>query len=287
MQPAKNNFNKDSNQAPTLKSADYATFCSYLERESGITLGANKEYLVSSRLNSIMSQNGIRCFSELVPKMQSSKFFRQLVLDAMTTNETSWFRDKYPYEVLYEKLLAEFGKQKKREIRIWSAACSTGQEPYSISMIVSEFLSRNPGTLSSTSVRILGTDLSSSVVKQAQNAEYESLALIRGLSDERRQRFFKSTGTKSQVIEEVRSRVSFRELNLKDSYLLLGKFDIIFCRNVLIYFTPELKVDIVNRMTQALNPGGFLILGGAESISGLTERFELVRWKNGLIYQLK
>jgi chemotaxis protein methyltransferase CheR len=134
---------------------------------------------------------------------------------------------------------------------------------------------------------VVGTDISSTILQQAKLGRYDKSAVMRGLSPERQQRFFKQTDDYWQVQDEIKNRISFREMNLMQSYTLLGKFDIIFCRNVLIYFSTELKRDIIHRMSQALNPNGYLILGGSESISGYSEDFELVRWKSGVIYTLK
>lgn len=266
---------------------EYSAFRSFLEKASGIVLGDNKHYLITSRLTRLMTEFSIESFGALMVKMRADKRLRQHIMDAMTTNETSWFRDNYPYDILKEKLFPELVRKKDKHVKIWSAACSSGQEPYSISMVVSEFLISRPGLLPSDSVKIIGTDISSAILKQAKLGCYEGASVLRGLSDERKKRFFTYRGSCWHVIDEVARRVSFREMNLMQNYALLGKFDIIFCRNVLIYFSKELKKDIMHRMAQALNPGGYLILGGSESVSGYSEDFDLVRWKSGVIYSLK
>ena len=266
---------------------EYHAFRSLLEQASGIVLGENKHYLVTSRLNGIMNEFSLSSFSQLMDQMKRDQKLRQRIMDAMTTNETSWFRDNYPYDVLKQKILPETAKRKPASLRIWSAACSTGQEPYSISMIVSEFLSSPFSGLGADCVKIVGTDISTSAMQQAKSGCYEGVSVTRGLSDERKKRFFKPNGTCWEVAGEIRDRVSFREMNLMQSYSFLGKFDVIFCRNVLIYFSQELKKDILKRMTQVLNPNGYLILGGSESISGYSDEFELVKWNSGVIYRLK
>jgi chemotaxis protein methyltransferase CheR len=275
------------NQTQNITSEEYRAFRLFLEQASGIVLGDNKHYLVTSRLNGIMNEFSIASFSQLMEFIKRDQKLRQRIMDAMTTNETSWFRDSYPYDVLKEKILPEAAKRRPASYRIWSAACSTGQEPYSISMIVSEFQSSPFSGLGVDCVKIVGTDISSSVMQQAKKGCYEGISVTRGLSPERKKRFFKETETCLEVTDEIRNRVSFRELNLMQSYSILGKFDVIFCRNVLIYFSQELKRDILKRMTQALNPDGFLILGGSESISGYSDEFELVKWNSGVIYRLK
>lgn len=266
---------------------EYNAFRSFLEEASGIVLGDNKHYLITSRLTRLMTEFSIESFGELMEKMQVDRLLRQYIMDAMTTNETSWFRDNYPYDILKEKLLPGFAQKKAKRVKIWSAACSSGQEPYSISMIASEFISARPGLLPSDSVEIIGTDISSAILQKAKLGCYEGVSVLRGLSDERKKRFFTNSGDSWYVIDEIARRVIFREMNLMQNYMLLGKFDIIFCRNVLIYFSKELKKDIMHRMAQALNPDGYLVLGGSESVSGYSEDFDLVRWKSGVIYSLK
>jgi len=235
-----------------------------------------------------MTENEISNFSGLMGRMKSDSRLRQRIMDAMTTNETSWFRDIYPFEILKEKLLPEISQKQPRQIRVWSAACSTGQEPYSLSMMVQEYLSSKPGGLPANTVQIIGTDISPRVLEAAKSGIYEGVAVSRGLPAERQARFFRETGDGGwEVSKNIKQRVSFRELNLMQSYTVMGRFDIIYCRNVLIYFSTELKRDILSRMAKCLNPGGFLVLGGSESISNYSDEFELIRWRNGVIYQLK
>ena len=276
------------NQPITISPEDYDEFRAFLEAVSGIVLGENKHYLVTSRLTRLMTELSIPSFHDMMSKMKADGKLRHRIMDAMTTNETSWFRDVYPFDVLKELILPEFAKQKLQQIKIWSAACSTGQEPYSISMVVSEYQQTRPGSLPSNAIQVIGTDISPSVLTQARDGIYEGMAVGRGLTEERKQRFFRAIDSNHmQISEDVRKRVSFREMNLMQSYAGLGKFDIIFCRNVLIYFSPELKKDIMQRMAYSLRPGGYLILGGSESISGYSDEFEMIKWRNGVIYKIK
>ncbi len=277
---------ENSMPAKGLSSDDYNAFRTFLEDVSGIVLGDNKHYLVTSRLTRLMKEQDIESFSVLMQHIKRDGKLRHRIMDAMTTNETSWFRDSYPFDILKEQLLPEFAKKQARQVRIWSAASSSGQEAYSLSMIVSEYLQKRPGSLPANAVQILGTDISPTVLEQARSGIYEGVAASRGLSEERKRRFFNKIGAGWQVKDEIRARVSFRELNLMQGYTALGKFDIIYCRNVLIYFSADLKRDILARMARTLNPGGFLVLGGSESISSYSEEFELVRWRNGVIYKL-
>ncbi|MGM8892075.1 CheR family methyltransferase, partial [Psychrobacter sp. 1Y1] len=182
---------------------------------------------------------------------------RTEVIDAMTTNETLWFRDRYPFELLSSTILPTFSRL-GRPVKIWSAACSSGQEPYSLAMTILEHQQRKPGSLPA-SASILATDLSPSMLERCKNAQYDNLALGRGLSDERKRQFFDALPSGNMVVKDnVKRLVNFRAHNLLESYTLLGKFDIIFCRNVLIYFSPEAKRKILRQFAAALNPNGIL-----------------------------
>ncbi len=271
-----------------LQESEYRQFRDFLEQQCGIVLGENKQYLVKSRLGPLMQRFSIATLSELLTKTMNP-FERQLrsaVIDAMTTNETLWFRDTYPYELLKSQIFPELEKS-CRSVKIWSAASSSGQEPYSISMTALEYQQGRPNAFAG-GVSILGTDISNTMLEHCQRAEYDGLALARGLSPERRSRFFEDSGKgMMRVKEQVRKNVSFRHLNLLDSYTLLGKFDIIFCRNVLIYFSPEVKTKIIRQFAQALNSRGYLILGASESLSSLNEDFEMLRCNPGIIYRKK
>lgn len=271
----------------TITTEDYQSFRRFLEDVSGIVLGDNKQYLVTSRLTKLISDSEIDSFGTLMKRMKTDAKLCNRIMDAMTTNETSWFRDVYPFDILKEKLLSERVKIQPRTIRIWSAACSTGQEPYSLSMMTEEYLQSKPGSLSADAVQIIGTDISPSVLAVAKSGVYEGVAVSRGLPQERKAKFFREVSAGWEVNADIKKRVSFRELNLMKSYTLLGRFDIIYCRNVLIYFSTELKRDILARMASCLNPGGFLVLGGSESITNYSDEFNLIRWRNGVIYQLK
>ncbi|MCO3926510.1 protein-glutamate O-methyltransferase CheR [Pseudomonas aeruginosa] len=259
--------------------ADFELFRVFLEKTCGIVLGSNKQYLVSSRLNKLMEQQGIKSLGELVQRIQTQRGgLREMVVDAMTTNETLWFRDTYPFEVLKQRVLPELIKANGgQRLRIWSAACSSGQEPYSLSMAIDEFEKTNLGQLKA-GVQIVATDLSGSMLTAAKAGEYDTLAMGRGLSPERLQRYFDAKGPGRWAVKPaIRSRVEFRALNLLDSYASLGKFDMVFCRNVLIYFSAEVKRDILLRIHGTLKPGGYLFLGASEALNNLRTRARLRR----------
>lgn len=267
--------------------ADYKIFKDFLEESCGIILGDDKQYLVASRLNSLMAENKIESLSELVQRMQqvSQRAFKQSVLDAMTTNETLWFRDTHPFAIFKDKMLPELQKKRNGTIKVWSAACSSGQEPYSLSMSVEEYRARNLSAFNYP-VEIIGTDLSATMLEQCKNAEYDQLSLDRGLSDLRLKQFFEPiSGQRWKVRQEVRARVRFKSLNLMDSFVALGKFDVIFCRNVLIYFSNELKADILKRIHGSLRPGGYLVLGASEGHTNVKDYYQMIQCNPGIIYQ--
>lgn len=267
---------------------EYKAFQSFLENACGIVLGDNKHYLVNSRLSKLMRQEDIGSLSELIKKVQGTMASNQLknkVIEAMTTNETLWFRDGFPFEVLSDHVFSDLKAKKKNPVKILSAACSSGQEPYSISMIADEFIKKNFGA--NMTFQIVGVDIDTGILNDAREAKYEAMALARGLSEERKKRYFTQQDNYWQVNMDIRSRVSFREQNLMQSYASLGKFDVIFCRNVLIYFSAELKTDILKRLAAALNPGGYLFLGASESIVQYSDAFNMVRTPKGVVYQLK
>ena len=265
----------------------YDRFRKYLEKESGISLSDNKQYLVASRLGKLLEREKFTKIEELVTALERSgrvSKLREEVINAMTTNETLWFRDSHPFKILKELILPQMDK---RPVRIWSAASSTGQEPYSISMILEEYKQFKPGALK-PGEKIIATDICTNILQHAKQAEYDSLAIARGLSPDNQNRYFeKLSDSVWKVKPHISSRVEFKHLNLIDSFTTLGKFDVIFCRNVLIYFTAETKLDILKRMHASLNPGGYLFLGGSEALSGLSSMFDIVQCHPGIVYKAK
>lgn len=277
-----------SAQGSSSVQSDYESFCRFLEKSSGITLGPNRDYLVRNRLAGIMKELQVENLGALVKELEKtgSQRLRVRVVDAMTTNETLWFRDGHPFELFKHLILEELAVPNGGPIRIWSAASSTGQEPYSISMAVSEYNERKPGKLS-RGVEITATDISPTVLKQAEQGVYDKLQLARGLSAERLKKYFQPLESKMQVKDDIRRRVRYRELNLLGSYAAIGSVDVVFCRNVLIYFCKEKKCEILTKITRLLKPGGYLFLGGSEPIVNYSTAFELVRAHGSVVYKLK
>lgn len=265
----------------------YDVFRAYLEKVCGIMLSDNKQYLVASRLGKILEREKITKLEDLVALLSrnTNSSLKEEVINAMTTNETLWFRDAHPFNILKNIILPEKGKNSP--LRIWSAAASTGQEAYSISMILDEFRSMSSSTLK-TADKIIATDICTNILAHAKQAEYDHLAIARGLTDTMQKKYFDKLDNGSwKVKPNIRNRVEFKYLNLIDSYSSLGKFDIIFCRNVLIYFSTELKLDILARMHKCLNPGGYLFLGGSEALSGMTSMYEIIQCHPGIVYRAK
>ena len=269
----------------------YRRFAAFVEEKCGIVLGDGKQYLVNSRLSSLLSKFRVQTVDDLINLAMEEKpnnKAQEEVIDAMTTNETLWFRDTYPYKALETIILPELAKKAKYPVRIWSAACSSGQEPYSIGMIIQEQMSKMLH-IDPKQTQIIGTDLSPEMLSICRRGQYDVHALSRGLSPERKEKFFRTTHNPNMMAidSRVKSMVEFRPMNLLGSYALMGRFDVIFCRNVLIYFSNDVKADILRKLTMCLNPGGYLILGSTETLVGVADKYEMMRCNPGIIYHLK
>lgn len=273
-----------------LSTEEFLTFRDFLQDIAGIDLGLNKQYLVITRLRRVLAEDGCHSLSELTQKIKTNgnARLRQKVIDAMTTNETFWFRDGYPFEYLKSTVLPSFHKTNPGgRFRIWSAACSSGQEPFSLSIIAEECIRENY-SIKELGVEVVATDISSEILEHAKTGIYDRLSITRGLSPERLKNYFDAMGNERwKARQAIAQRITFRPLNLKDSYVTLGKFDVIFCRNVLIYFSTELKNDILKRMHSALKPGGLLFLGSSESLSTSSDYFDMVHCNPGVMYRAK
>ena len=244
----------------------------FLYERSGLALEGDKLYLVESRLLPIAREAGLSDLAALLKRLEAGdRDLAQSVVDAMTTNETFFFRDRAPFEkfrkVILPQLLA--ARATERRLRIWCAACSTGQEPYSIAMLLDEEARR----LTGWNVEILATDLSRRAIDAARQGLYSQFEVQRGLPINMLLRYFQRSGDRWQINEFLRSRVSFREFNLLSDYRPLGAFDAIFCRNVLLYFDVATKRDILARLPRALAADGFLLMGSAETVIGLSDTF--------------
>jgi chemotaxis protein methyltransferase CheR len=250
-----------------VSTQEFLRFKRFLQDECGILLEDNKKYLVESRLNKLLESNNIENINKLIDDMASpmGKRLRDQVIDAMTTNETSWFRDTKPYNLLKDIIFKDI-RESSDNIRIGSFACSSGQEAYSISMCLHEFKKVFPGSFHKGSA-IIGLDISQEMLAKGMSATYSESEMSHGLSTSRKSIFFhKDKNGLYHVVDEIRDVVRFQQLNLLNSFILLGKFDVIFCRNVLFYFEPETRMKIIEKLYHSLNSNGYLILGGPESI---------------------
>jgi chemotaxis protein methyltransferase CheR len=248
---------------------------------SGLDLSADKQYLVESRLVPLARKAGLTGLAELVQKVKSgSDALTVDVVEAMTTNETFFFRDKVPFEHLRQSVIPELmqARAARRSLRIWCAASSTGQEPYSIAMVLKEFSSQ----LSGWRVEIVATDLSLGVLEKARAGIFSQFEVQRGLPIQLLVKHFRQVGELWQINADLRGMVQHRHLNLMQDFSHLGTFDVIFCRNVLIYFDQDTKVGMFNRLARALEPDGVLALGAAESVVGITEAFKPFADRRGL-----
>jgi chemotaxis protein methyltransferase CheR len=261
---------------------DYDFLRTSLKARSGLVLSADKQYLVESRLLPVARKAGLANLGELVAalKLAQDPALMTAVVEAMTTNESFFFRDKTPFEhfrlTIMPALLA--ARRQTRSIRIWCAAAATGQEPYSLAMCLKEFEAEIAGWR----IELLATDLSGEVLEKARSGLYTQFEVQRGLPIQLLVKHFLQSGELWQIAPELRAMVRYRQLNLLADFSQLGTFDLIFCRNVLIYFDQETKIDVLNRLARVISGEGYLVLGAAETVVGLTDRFKMVPDKRGL-----
>jgi chemotaxis protein methyltransferase CheR len=251
---------------------DYEYLRKLLKDHSGLDLSADKQYLIESRLLPLARKAGAPGIAELVQKLKGgSTPLVAGVVEAMTTNETFFFRDKIPFDHFRETVMPELlsARAGRKSIRIWCAAGSTGQEPYSLAMCLKEM----GATLAGWRVEIVATDLSQEVLEKSKSGIYSQFEVQRGLPIQLLVKYFKQTGELWQINADIRAMVQHRQLNLLHDFSQLGIFDVIFCRNVLIYFDQETKIDIFSRLARTIEPDGFMVLGAAETVVGLTEAF--------------
>jgi len=262
----------------------------YIYSLCAITLDQSKGYLIEGRLGPIAEETGCRNFLELVSRSRSdaSGALPRRIINEITTGETLFFRDASPFDLLRHKLIPDLIDRRSRTsstvpVRIWSAACSTGQEIYSIAMVLAELL----GDLSRYQIRLLGTDISDQAVAKASAGIYSHLDVSRGLADSARARYFVADPKGWKIRDELRGLASFRRLNLMEDFSSLGKFDVIFCRNVAIYFSEPDRISLFNRIGQRLESGGALVIGSMESLSGLCPQLESKRHLRAVYYQMR
>lgn len=269
-----------------MSTSDFDNLCEVVRDRSGIVLNADKAYLVENRLSPIARQHACASVQDFLHSLRSSRdesLMRQ-VIDALTTNESFFFRDEKPFKAFREVMLPHFiqARAMRKRVRIWCAACSSGQEPYSLAMILHEMKSQ----LAGWQFDIVGTDLSSAILDRARKGEFTDFEVHRGLTDAQLSRYFTKSGNNWVVSPELRSMVDFRSFNLLDNPGSLGRFDIVFCRNVLIYFDQKTKERVLNSIVTVSEPDAFLTLGASETMIGISNAYTPVSGGYG-IYQIR
>ncbi len=264
--------------------ADFDFLRKFLKDRSGLDLSAEKRYLIESRLLPLARRLNLPGIPELVQKVRSgTEPLASDVVEAMTTNETFFFRDKLPFDHLREELIPKLlqARASRKSLRIWCAACSTGQEPYSIAMVLKEMGEQ----LAGWRTEIIATDLSRAVLEKSRSGLFSQFEVQRGLPIQLLVKYFRQSGEIWQLNPDIRAMVQFRQLNLLQDFSHLGKFDIVFCRNVLIYFDQDTKISIFNRISKLLESDGYLALGAAETVVGLTDTFKPHTTRRGIYLQ--
>lgn len=274
------------------ESSTYNQLVDHIEKLSGINLKQDKKYLIESRLTKMLVEYSCDSYFDFYKLILENKHpeLKDKLLDAITTNETYWFRDKKPWiyleEVLLPKLVENIINKKINKVRIWSAASSTGQESYSTAICINEYLEKNKiKNVSLNNFEIVGTDISREVLKIASNARYNRISIMRGLDDKLTSKYFEQNGRVYTLNEKIRNVVKFKNFNLLDSFNSLGKFDIIFCRYVLIYFSKELKTKLLEKFSKNLGKDGIFIVGASEILPDYSNFFNQIEYKNGVYYK--
>ena len=261
-----------------MKPHNFEYLRKFLHETTGLVIGPDKAYLVDSRLVPVARRRNLNTLDELVERLASKTdaSLRTEVTDAMMTNESFFFRDIAPFENFRRVVLPKIVEARRRAgrpvVRIWSAACSSGQEPYTLAMILKE----ESALLAGVRAEIVGTDLSTEIVAKAKAGIYSQFEVQRGLPVQLLVKYFGKVGDQWQIAEPLRSMINFRCFNLLDDLAVLGRFDVVFCRNVLIYFDNTTKASILRRIARTVLDDGVLYLGGAESPIGITDAFKLM-----------
>jgi len=265
----------------------------YIEENCGICLNKDKAYLLENRLAHFIDEYKCKDFSEFyyILKTSNRKDLKDKILDSMTTNETLWFRDAHPYAILREKILPSFMQAfkdgKKDKIKIWSAASSTGQEPYSIAITVRDFC-MGQNVIRKDMVQIVATDISDSCLAKAKMGRYDAVAMSRGVTPEQLNKFFTKEGMSYTINQDIKDMVTFQKFNLQDNPISLEPhFDLVFMRYVAIYFNDDFKKGLYSRLARVLTPKGFLVIGAVETLRGISEDFDMMSHSGGLYYQCK
>lgn len=277
--------------AVAISREEFSLWARYVHEISGIFLDDSKRYLLETRLGGLIQETGSGGFAELYRRAKSdiTNGLRRKIVDAITTNETSFFRDNVPFDLLRHKILPDLIDRRAKSglrpipIRIWSAACSTGQEVYSTAIVAKELL----GESCNYEIQIIGTDISNKALAQASYGIFSRLEMERGMSPGLIAKYFVPHGDRWKVRDEIRALASFKSLNLLEPFVFPLRFDIVFCRNVAIYFNETDKSRLFSKIAKSLSSDGVLMIGSTESITGLCSEFEPRRHLRGVFYGLK
>jgi chemotaxis protein methyltransferase CheR len=261
---------------------DYDYIRKLLRERSGLVLSSEKQYLVESRLLPVARKAGLNNLAELVTALKAvpHSSLSSTVVEAMTTNESFFFRDKLPFDNIRDVLMPALlhARAQERHIRIWCAAAATGQEPYSLAMALREMGSR----LAGWNIEIFATDISQAALEKAKAGLYSQFEVQRGLPIQMLVKYFTQVGDQWQIFPEIRAMVTYRHFNLLQEFSAFGFFDVVFCRNVLIYFDQETKIGVLNRLAKAMRADSYLMLGAAETVVGLTTAFKPMMAQRGV-----
>jgi chemotaxis protein methyltransferase CheR len=262
----------------------------YIYSICAISLDETKDYLIEGRLAGLIEETKSASFTQLVnlARADATSALRRKIIDEITTGETLFFRDTSPFELLRHKIIPEIidrrvGTAAKSPIRIWSAACYTGQEIYSIAILLKELL----GDVNRYNIHLLGTDISDQAITRASRAHFSPIEISRGLSESARTKSFVPVPGGWKLRDEIRGMASFRKLNLMEDFSSLGKFDIVFCRNVAIYFNDRDRTSLFNRIGERMESDSYLVVGSMESLSGICPQFEAKRHLRSVFHQLR
>lgn len=277
-----------------LSSKEFELFQKYIEQQCGIRLRHDKAYLIESRLSKFLIRFHLQSFEELYILLseQHQPALAEEIIDAMTTNETFWFRDKTPWQILEDILLPEYieslRQKKVHKIKIWSAACATGQEPYSTAMCIDHYLkTRHIEDIRLEDFEIIATDISRHVLRLAQLGKFDSISMARGLDAQYRNQYFRQEGRVWILDERIKNSVHFQPFNLQNSFIGLGHFNLIFLRYVAIYFSEAFKQELVRKVTHALVPNGVLLWGNSEVFLNYQDFYQVELHKNAHFYRLR
>ena len=278
----------------SINEDEFVLFRDYIKDICGIVIPPEKAYLIETKLTMLMIESGADSFGEFYELLASDADPKlpEKIINAITTNETLWFRDGTPWKVLEQTILPKCVEDilsgRKQSIRIWFAGVSTGQEAYSTAMFIDDYLKKNRiQGVSLSDFDMLGTDISTHVLDSARSGRYDKISIIRGLSDYYRDNYFKENGSAWDIDPVIKNAVKFKQFNMKDSFLGIGKQDIVFCRYILIYFSNEMKKDISEKIYNALTPGGVLFTGNYVLYDIFNEKYESDHYENLTYYTKK